>query len=649
MTLSDACALLASISVWDPVWYQSRYPDVAASGMDPALHYLRYGAAMGRDPAKDFQTEWYLRTYPDAAASGLNALVYHALQGRAAGHATCPPAGPDPRKQIATLRAHLLDLGFTDGPLRDLTTLAQEGPDPVLRAMAARELALWFLRTRKDHDLRRALDWLDQARAQTAPLADRTKLSIIEILCHFHLGDMGAGRAAYDRAALDGQVTADLLLARANLGTTPEARLPWINRVLHRHGIEPLALLPHPALSDVDLPAYDRLTCAVTLPKITDGPKVSVLIAAYDAADMLPTALRSLQEQTWANLEIIVLDDCSPTTDTMQVAERFAATDPRIQAVRMAQNGGAYVARNHGLDMATGDFVTLHDADDWSHPRKIETQVRFMMENAQVMGCTSEQARMAEDLTLPAVVHDGVFIHDNTSSLLFRKAPVQDRLGYWDRVRFSADSEFIRRMRLAFGPQSVRRLRGSPLSFQRTGPQSVMADPLRGMSDFLFGARREYLAAQTHAHSQAHSQGRGLKYANDPAKRPFPAPGLMCTAPERDAAQPAPYRLDHVLATDFRYDGPRLRAAMDDLRAWRARGLSCAVYELNDPDGAPIGQPFRAAMQAEIRDALWQQDIRILTYGERAICAQLVIYGTPDWQAAQRYLPAIVARETLFL
>src|SRR5690554_1870513 len=51
-------------------WYRTTYPDVAELGMDPAEHYLRYGATMGRNPGKVFDTQFYLETYPDVAESG---------------------------------------------------------------------------------------------------------------------------------------------------------------------------------------------------------------------------------------------------------------------------------------------------------------------------------------------------------------------------------------------------------------------------------------------------------------------------------------------------------------------------------------------------------------------------------------------------
>ena len=62
----------------------------------------------------------------------------------------------------------------------------------------------------------------------------------------------------------------------------------------------------------------------------------------------------------------------------------------------MPKNNGAYIARNYGLDIAKGEFVTIHDADDWSHPSKIETQVEFLIKNKDVIGCTSRQGSLIQ-------------------------------------------------------------------------------------------------------------------------------------------------------------------------------------------------------------------------------------------------------------
>ena len=96
--------------------------------------------------------------------------------------------------------------------------------------------------------------------------------------------------------------------------------------------------------------------------------KISIIMPAYNASSTLALAIESILGQTWDDIELIVVDDCS-TDDTFEIAQRYAAQDPRVTAVRQPRNMGAYAARNAGVRLSTGDFITVHDCDDWSHPK----------------------------------------------------------------------------------------------------------------------------------------------------------------------------------------------------------------------------------------------------------------------------------------
>ncbi len=616
-----------------PNWYCARFPDVVALGMDPAEHYLRYGAALGRNPGKRFDAAFYLEENPDAAASGLNPLIHFALYGSADGRPTTlegPVAAA--RRTVDAIRSKLLSLGFTDEPLAELRAHA-EGTDPHLRAFAARELALWHLRSRTASGYRTALALIARAR-ETAPDLDfRIRLATVELVCHHRLGQTAEGRAAYLRAGLHGEVGPDTTLAWVNFHPDAATRCLWINQVLARFALPPVALLPG---ADPDLPAYDRLTAGALPPVPASGaPRVTVLLAAYNAAGTLPTALRSLQAQTWSNLEILVLDDASPD-DTAAVAERFAAADPRIRVVRMPQNGGAYVARNRGLDLATGDFVTIHDADDWSHPLKIEIQARLLAGEPDLFACTTEQARATPDLGFTRWTGRGGFIIRNVSSFMFRRPPMRAQLGYWDTVRFAADSELIRRAQRVFGRGTIRDLASGPLSFQRDSETSVVADEVLGMSGFYFGARKAYFDAQR-AH---HEAGASLRYSGDPADRPFPVPALMRPDRKRRLAgrDGAPRHFDLVIYGDFRIEGEALDRTLAEVRAQRAAGCRVGLVEVHDY-GRPVPRGHRTSPR------LWAEvdgeAVEMLVYGDHVTCGRVMHHGSDPDARWQRYLPKV--------
>jgi len=93
------------------------------------------------------------------------------------------------------------------------------------------------------------------------------------------------------------------------------------------------------------------------------APLVSVLVPAWNAGRSIPRALDSLLADAEANLQVVVVDDAS-TDDTIAVVEGIAARDPRVELVRSPVNGGPSAARNLGLPLLRGEWMTFLDADD---------------------------------------------------------------------------------------------------------------------------------------------------------------------------------------------------------------------------------------------------------------------------------------------
>jgi GT2 family glycosyltransferase/glycosyltransferase involved in cell wall biosynthesis len=71
--------------LFDSAWYLKTYPDVAAAGVNPLMHYLASGGVTGRNPSPLFDSAWYLKTYPDVAAAGVNPLMHYVTEGSAIG------------------------------------------------------------------------------------------------------------------------------------------------------------------------------------------------------------------------------------------------------------------------------------------------------------------------------------------------------------------------------------------------------------------------------------------------------------------------------------------------------------------------------------------------------------------------------------
>src|SRR5699024_7625043 len=170
-------------------------------------------------------------------------------------------------------------------------------------------------------------------------------------------------------------------------------------------------------------------------------------------------------EQTWQNLEIIVVNDASPLV-FREVFTYLENLDPRVRVIHQKQNAGAYVARNAGLKAASGAFITTHDDDDWSHPDKISSQVRPLLNDGSLMATTSAHIRTTENLLFKRVNVQPRFLQMNFSSLMFRKSLVEE-IGPWDTVNRGGDSEFYSRLLEFAGANGVLGLHERPLSFSR--------------------------------------------------------------------------------------------------------------------------------------------------------------------------------------
>lgn len=99
--------------------------------------------------------------------------------------------------------------------------------------------------------------------------------------------------------------------------------------------------------------------------------KVSILVAVYNAERYLAQCLDSLTNQTHRDIEIICIDDAS-TDHSWQMLCDYARRDNRIILLQQTENQGQAVARNRGLEVATGDYVTMLDSDDWLSPDALE-------------------------------------------------------------------------------------------------------------------------------------------------------------------------------------------------------------------------------------------------------------------------------------
>jgi glycosyltransferase involved in cell wall biosynthesis len=113
-------------------------------------------------------------------------------------------------------------------------------------------------------------------------------------------------------------------------------------------------------------------------------PLVTVIIPAFNAEEYIAEAIGSALGQTYANLEVLVIDDGSGD-GTRRIAESLARVDDRVSVLHQ-QNQGVAAARNLGIERARGEFVAPLDADDVWYPEKIEKQMHRMGASSESTG-----------------------------------------------------------------------------------------------------------------------------------------------------------------------------------------------------------------------------------------------------------------------
>ncbi|MBP3262937.1 glycosyltransferase family 2 protein [Pseudobutyrivibrio sp.] len=107
-------------------------------------------------------------------------------------------------------------------------------------------------------------------------------------------------------------------------------------------------------------------------------PKISVVISTYNAQNYISECLDATLNQTYTNLEVIIVDDGSED-DTLSILQSYASKDSRITLFRHS-NKGVSTTRNKGIQNATGEYIVFFDADDYPEPDLIEAYVNAINE-----------------------------------------------------------------------------------------------------------------------------------------------------------------------------------------------------------------------------------------------------------------------------
>src|SRR5690625_1263577 len=245
--------------------------------------------------------------------------------------------------------------------------------------------------------------------------------------------------------------------------------------------------------------------------------------------------------------------------------------DPRVRLHRMTQNGGTYLARNAALDLAKGKFVTCQDADDWAHPRRLELQARALLADPDTPATRSYCLRVQEDLHFQRPGYETR--QENAVSLMFRREQALKTVGYFDRSRKAADTEYRRRLELATG-RTVTDLH-APLSMYRMGSGSL------SRADFTPGWHHPARVVYRNAYDRWHkwSAPRGDYFLGRfPEERPFAIPQPFQI--DQKSIEERPPHYDVILLADWRKNGVDARAPLAEVETLNRAGYRVGIAHL---------------------------------------------------------------------
>jgi glycosyltransferase involved in cell wall biosynthesis len=117
---------------------------------------------------------------------------------------------------------------------------------------------------------------------------------------------------------------------------------------------------------------------------MSKNPKVTVLLPSYNGEKFISEALKSISDQTFSDLEILVINDGS-IDGTLDILNK--AKEPRLRIINNEKNLGLVASLNIGIDNALGEYIARMDQDDIALPERLEKQVKFMDSHNDVAAC----------------------------------------------------------------------------------------------------------------------------------------------------------------------------------------------------------------------------------------------------------------------
>lgn len=173
--------------------------------------------------------------------------------------------------------------------------------------------------------------------------------------------------------------------------------------------------------------------------------KVSVIVTNFNNENYLENSIKSLLDQTYKNIEIIVINDNSDDKKTLNIIKKFRKSN--LHFVSNNINYGHYACANYGIDIASGDYITFLGADDILLKNHIDTLYTLLNKKNYVAVYSLSQRYTKDNNLLPPKICE--------ASIFYKKNIVLEKAGYFHMVRGGADTEFRLRLEKIFGKNKI--------------------------------------------------------------------------------------------------------------------------------------------------------------------------------------------------
>lgn len=207
---------------------------------------------------------------------------------------------------------------------------------------------------------------------------------------------------------------------------------------------------------------------------------ISIIVPVYNVEKYLDHCINSVLNQSYTNWELILVDDGSPD-GSPEICDRYALHNQKIKVIHK-ENGGLSSARNAGIDIATGDYITFLDSDDYLHSDYLKIMLSYAIEkNADIVQCDfsrvkSDIPNSSKNNSITYQIYDNhsIFLKGAAKIILCAKLYKKD---LWGVVRMpigKINEDDFTTWKLYYNSHKILVL-SEKLYFYRVNPKSIMA------------------------------------------------------------------------------------------------------------------------------------------------------------------------------